>query len=134
MVVDHREHKAGWNLQGTEKRVRSEKLPILRQYLLVTMLLGWSSGCIRVTSLLEEGGMLTVPIPQALQYQLALHLRCSSGQSSSCRYSSGHPSIPRSSLGPGGAGTQRWFENLLSNCSDTGNNPTDREFKENKII
>ena len=60
----------------------SEKLPILRQSLLRTMLLGWSSSGTQVTSLLRdpstEGGMLTVPIPQALQCQLALLLRCSS--------------------------------------------------------
>ena len=56
---------------------------------------------LRVQTFPQRGNQ-RVPIPQALRGQLLLHLRCSSGQSSSCGYSSGRPSLPRTSRGQGG--------------------------------
>ena len=128
VVVDWGEHTAGWNLRGTEKRVRTEKLPIFRQSLLVTMLLGWScsvSGCphfLRNLSI-NRGGNAYSPyssgtlVPDCSPPPMQLHW------SSSWGYSSGHPSLPNSSRGLGGAGTLRWFENLSSNSSVTGTKP-----------
>ena len=67
--------------------------------------------------------MLTVPVPQALLCQLALLLRCSSVGVAPAGTAPAKPSLPRSSQGPGRAGTQRWFENLSSNSSDSGTKP-----------